>query len=42
MRWIGNLAPEKEMAFRLIAEQLPIDIGDEPEVQGGVIRLLVR
>ncbi len=42
VQWIGNPAPEKERAFRLIAEQLPIDIGDQPEVQGGVIRLLVR
>lgn len=42
VQWIGNPAPEKEMAFRLIAEQLPIDIGHKPEIQGGVIRLLVR
>lgn len=42
VQWIGNPAPEKEMAFRLIAEQLPIDIGDQSEVQGGVIHLLVR
>lgn len=42
VQWIGNPAPEKERAFRLIAEQLPIDIGDQPEVQGGVIRLLIR
>lgn len=42
VQWIGNPAPEKEMAFRLIAEQLPIDIGERPDIQGGVIRLLVR
>ncbi len=42
VQWIGNPNPDKEMAFRLVAEQLPIDIGDQPEVEGGVIRLLVR
>jgi len=42
VQWIGNPSPDQEMAFRLIAEQLPIDIGNEPEAEGGVIRLLVR
>lgn len=42
VQWIGAQNPDKELAFRLIAEQLPIDIGAHPEVDGGVIRVLVR
>lgn len=42
VQWIGNPRPDAELAFRLIVEQLPIDIGDQPEVEGGIIRLLVR
>lgn len=41
VQWIGNPAPTKEIPFRLIAEQLAIDIGKAP-AQGGQVRLLVK
>jgi len=41
VQWIGNATPERELPFRLVAEQLPIDIGQAP-VQGGQVRLLVQ
>lgn len=41
VQWVGNAAPAKELAYRLIAEQLPVDIGKAPP-QGGQVRLLVR
>jgi len=41
VQWIGDAKPERELAFRLVAEQLPIDIGQAPQ-QGGQMRLLVR
>jgi fimbrial chaperone protein len=41
VQWIGTATPERELPFRLIAEQLPIDIGQAP-VQGGQVRLLVQ
>lgn len=41
VQWVGDAAPAAELPFRLIAEQLPIDIG-RPPAQGGQVRLLVR
>lgn len=41
VQWAGEAAPAKELAFRLIAEQLPVDLGQAPP-QGGQVRLLVR
>lgn len=41
VQWIGDPAPARELAFRLIAEQLPIDLGEE-QAEGGQMRLLVR
>lgn len=40
VQWLGG-AVEKERAYRLVAEQLPIDIGDA-EHEGGRVRFLVR
>ena len=40
IQWLGG-ALEKERAYRLIAEQLPIDIGAEAG-EGGQVRFLVR
>lgn len=41
VQYIGPAALEKEQAFRLIAEQLPIDVGQAPQ-DGGRMRLLVK
>ena len=41
VQWLGKSAPKSELAYRLIAEQLPIDVG-KPQAQGGAVRLLVR
>ncbi|ACI97606.1 molecular chaperone [Rhodospirillum centenum] len=41
VQWIGPATPDRELAFRLIAEQLPIDIG-RPPARGGQVRLLVN
>ena len=41
VQWIGDPAPAQELAFRLIAEQLPIDLGEAQE-EGGQMKLLVR
>lgn len=41
VQWIGDPAPAQELAFRLIAEQLPIDLGEE-QAEGGQMKLLVR
>lgn len=40
-RWTGPERIEREQAFRLIAEQLPIDL-DDSETEGGALNLLVR
>ena len=40
--WAGNAKPDKELAFRIIAEQLPVDT-KKPEKKGqAVIRMLLR
>jgi len=41
VQYIGSAALEKEQAFRLIAEQLPVDLGEAPQ-DGGRMRLLVK
>lgn len=41
VQYIGDAALDREAPYRLIAEQLPIDIGQAPS-QGGQVRLLVR
>jgi len=41
VQWLGKTVPKSELAYRLIAEQLPIDVG-EAATQGGSVRLLVR
>lgn len=40
VQWLGKEVPRRELAYRLIAEQLPIDIGAQAP-QGGRVRLLV-
>lgn len=41
VQWIGDPAPAGELPYRLIAEQLPIDLG-EVQAEGGQMKLLVR
>ncbi|MBB6254809.1 fimbrial biogenesis chaperone [Nitrospirillum iridis] len=41
VQWSGDPKPAKELPFRLVAEQLPIDLGGAP-VQGGQVKLLVK
>lgn len=41
VQWMGDANPSRELAFRLIAEQLPVDLGKAP-LPGGQVRLLVR
>jgi len=41
VQYAGTPNPDREVAYRLIADQLPIDIG-RPPAQGGQVRLLVR
>ena len=40
-QYVGDAAIEHEKAFRLIAEQLPVDVGQAPQT-GGRMRLLVK
>ena len=42
VKYVGATVDTVERAYRLIAEQLPIDLGDEPDRDGGSIALLVR
>jgi fimbrial chaperone protein len=41
VQYVGVAALDRERAFRLIAEQLPIDVGQAPQ-NGGRMRLLVK
>ena len=41
VQWTGEQIPETEMAYRLMAEQLPIDIGSEGASRSG-LKLLVK
>ncbi len=42
VRWEGPATPSGEQAFRIIAEQLPVDFGGEQPAQGAGIRLTYR
>lgn len=39
VQWLGSNAPEQEQAFRLVAQQLPVDLADTPD---SGIRFLLR
>ena len=41
VKWLGNRKPEKELAYRILAEQLPVDL-DKEKQSGARINLLVR
>jgi fimbrial chaperone protein len=41
VQWIGDPAPPKELAYRLIVEQLPVDI-DPKQVRGAQLKLIMR
>lgn len=41
IQWIGDPKPEKELAYRLIVEQLPVSFDEGPS-DGGQLKLLVR
>ena len=41
VRWIGDATPARELAFRIVAEQLPVDL-DRVREPGALIRMLVR
>lgn len=41
VQWIGDPAPAQELPFRIIAEQLPVELGDGTE-RGAQVKLLVR
>lgn len=43
VRWQGNPAIEQEQAYRLLAEQLPVDFDESgDDVDGGVINIMFR
>ena len=42
VQYIGGPTGGSERAYRLIAEQLPIDLGAAPDEDGGTIRVLIR
>lgn len=42
VRWSGPESIDSERAYRIIAEQLPVDLGDAPPLEGGGIRLTYR
>ena len=41
VQYMGDASPDAELAYRLVAEQLPVDLGGG-DPQGGQVRLLVR
>ena len=41
VQWLGPVKPEKELAYRLVAEQLPVDLGRAGDTENS-LRLLVR
>ena len=41
VKWLGNPKPEKELAYRILAEQLPVNL-DKENQSGAQINLLVR
>jgi fimbrial chaperone protein len=40
--WIGDREPERELAFRLVCEQLPVDLVPARDTQGAHVRLMMR
>lgn len=42
VQWTGDAKPDRELAYRLVAEQLDVDIGQAPAQQGGKVKLLVQ
>jgi fimbrial chaperone protein len=40
VQWIGTPKPDRELPYRIVAEQLPVEL--EPGTGGGRVRLLVR
>ena len=46
MTWLGNPNPEKELAYRIIAEQLPINLNNPEESQAettsGAVKVMFR
>lgn len=42
VRWSGPETIDAERPYRIIAEQVPVDLGDEEPTQGGGIRLTYR
>ena len=41
VQWAGDAAPKHELAYRIIAEQLPVELGP-PAGTGGAVKILVR
>lgn len=41
VKWVGDARPQKELAYRILAEQLPINLSKEQET-GAKINLIVR
>lgn len=41
VKWVGNARPEKELAYRILAEQLPVDL-DKEKAGGLQIKVVVR
>ena len=42
VRWTGPQRIDREQSFRLVAEQLPVDFGDQAEQEGGSIKFVFR
>lgn len=42
VRWAGADAIDRELSYRIIAEQVPVDMGTDAPTQGGGIRLTYR
>lgn len=42
VRWSGPASINSELAYRIIAEQLPVDLGEDAPLEGGGIRLTYR
>src|SRR6266550_4699686 len=41
VQWLGAVKPEKELAYRIVAEQLPVDLGKSTEPKNN-LHMLVR
>ncbi|HVR36447.1 MAG TPA: fimbria/pilus periplasmic chaperone [Methylomirabilota bacterium] len=41
VKWVGDSKPEKELAYRILAEQLPVNLENEKQA-GAQIKLLIR